>query len=175
MAHARRFSSRTNSARRRVSWAGGPGGRSGVISASSVTLFPVASEAALDDLTLVRIRGDFEAALISADAVNSGFEVAMGIANVSQNAAGIGVTAVPDPLVDIAWDGWIWHETFFLLAVDSSPSPSSYMANLRRVIDNKAMCKTHATDNLVALISVTEFGTATMFASLACRVLDKLA
>ena len=173
MAHARHSRFQRNGARRRVSWSLGPSGTTGVLSATGTSIFPVAAQALTDDLTLVRTRGRLLVQLITATA-SGGFQWAFGMCNVTENAAGIGVTAVPDPLDDIAWDGWFVYETGQQISVDASPSEGAEGSQLFIVIDSKAMRKTHDTDVIVAVFAVTEVGTATMEANLMTRLLDKL-
>ena len=160
--------------RRKVSWSGGPVGQTAILTATSTVLFPNVAEAALDDLTIVRTRGQLMVQLITADAALAGFEWAFGMCVVSQNAAGIGVTAVPDPLSDIAWDGWFVYETGFAVSADASPSEAAPGSQLAISIDSKAMRKMHLTDTIVGVFAVTEIGTATMQAALATRILVKL-
>ena len=83
-------------------------------------MFPTAVTAVVDNLTVVRTRGSLVLQLNTASAINEGFQWALGICNVTQNAAGIGVTAVPDPFIDMAWDGWFVHEQGFLTATSAS-------------------------------------------------------
>jgi len=169
-----RFPSRSNA--RHVSWSPGPRGVLGTISSSTQALFPVSAEASLDDLTIVRTRGLLTVQLISTAASLQGFEYGFGICVVTQNAAGIGITAVPDPLADQAWDGWFVYETGNMLsrAAISGGDDDSPTANLVIEIDSKAMRKTHLTDTIVAVISTLEVGTSIMQVSLATRILAKL-
>ena len=175
MAHASqsRFPRRSGP-RRRVSWAQGPNGRVLGISGPSANLFNLGAQALSDDLTVVRTRGQLILQLVTADALGSGFQWFFGMCNVTENAFGVGVTAVPDPSVDIDWDGWFVYETGFLIAVDSSPAENADNAVQVITIDSKAMRKTHNTDVLIAALGVIEFGTCTMQGVLSTRVLDKL-
>jgi len=169
VAHARRSSF----PRRRVSWSLGPSGRVAV-SASTSNLFPVVSESVIDDLTVVRTRGSFLIHMLTAAAAIDGFQWALGLCNVTQNAAGIGATAIPDPLTDIAWDGWFYHTTGDISTTTSSIVDGSNVTSQRVEIDSKGMRKTHLSDTLVAMLAVTEVGTATAEAYLTTRILDKL-
>jgi len=175
VAHARSFRSRrTSGSSRRVSWSLGPHGETGTLSAPSSALFTVSSQALIDDLTVIRTRGRLGVGLISAAAEGDGFRWAFGMANVSENAAGIGITAVPTPITDIAWDGWFVFETGTVFTEDSSPAAASPSSTQIIEIDSKAMRKTHNTDVIVAVFEVVEIGTATMQAFLSTRLLDKL-
>ena len=145
------------------------------ISASSVNLFPNQAEAALDDLTIVRIRGELLLQQVSATAESDGFEVGFGICIVTQNAAGIGVSAVPAPIADIGWDGWMVHWHGQLIATAALSGGSNVPgATARLPIDSKAMRKLHLTDTVVAVLEVVENPTSVMQASFFGRMLSKL-
>ena len=99
--------------------------------------------------TLVRTRGYF---WIGSDQ-NAGGEVqtgAVGIAKVNGTAAALGITALPDPVTDSAWDGWWFHQYFgqkFQLGTNvgfiEPGAGGSY------VIDSKAMRKFEDNDAIV--------------------------
>ena len=168
------FQRRSGSGRRRVSWSRGP---DGVLSpaSTSVTIFPVGAQALTDDLTVTRLRGDLILLLLTAAAAQQGFRVGFGICNITENAAGVGATAIPGPLTDIAWDGWFVHWTGALKSTDATPSVNGGAGPSVRVpIDSKAMRKTHNTDVVTAVLEVEEVGTATMHAELNSRLLDIL-
>ena len=169
-----RFSQTSGLSLRKVSWSSGPFGQTGAIAASTINAFPNTAVAVLDDLTIVRTRGQLLLQLVSASARGEGFRWAFGMCIVSQNAAGVGVTAVPDPLADIAWDGWFVFETGHLDAIDATPDPASPGVAQVIVIDSKAMRKLHLTDTVIAMLSVTEQGTADMQGSLSTWILSKL-
>ena len=170
-----RFRTR-NGQRRRVSWSAGPSGSFGAASASSVLLAPVAAQAVLDDLTVIRVHGHLLLYLVTGGGASAeGFTWAFGMCNVTENAAGIGVTAVPDPVADIAWDGWFVHEQGILLLPGTTLDPASAAVVQRVTIDSKAMRKTHESDTIVAVLGITETGEGSvMNASLETRILDKL-
>ena len=179
MGHAgrTRFPRTSGAGRRRVSWSGGPDGNTGSISSSTVFLFGGIATASADDLTIIRTRGELLLYLTSVDAVGAGYSWRFGICNVTQNAAGIGVTAVPDPNVDVGWDGWLYHAGGELRSMGSTDASliGANTAMVRHVIDSKAMRKTHASDAIIAVLSVTETVTAVMRGHLTTRILDKLA
>lgn len=171
-----RFRNRNAGSRRRVSWSIGPSGTSATLSVSGTALFAIGAQAVADDLTIVRLRGRLMLQLETAASENSGFEYAFGITVVSSNAFDVGVTAVPEPLTDIAWDGWFVHGTGVLLARNATPQLEDGPNVVKDlVIDSKAMRKTHATDVIVAAIQVVEITPdASMRAYLTSRVLSKL-
>ena len=162
-----------DSRRRKVSWAAGPGGNVLALTSSVSALFGTASEATIDDLTTIRTRGQLTVALNAASAIDEGFSWAFGICNVTQNAAGVGITAVPTPRADIAWDGWMVFMQGELFARDATPLDEPNLFQVYE-IDSKAMRKTHATDNLVAVVEVGEVGAASVSFHLGTRILDKL-
>ena len=160
--------------RRKVSWSLGVGGPTGAITASAIVLLPVAAQALLDDLTLIRVHGEIQVSLVSASAVGEGYNWAFGMCNVTENAFGIGVTALPDPLGDIGWDGWFVHMQGNMFARDATPLDDPNLL-IHRVIDSKAMRKTHNTDVIVGIFSAIESGTAVLRGDVRTRILDKLA
>ena len=95
---------------------------------------------------------------------------------VTQNAAGIGVTAIPDPVVDIAWDGWFYHAQGDIRSQGSTAAQllTNDVSMVRHVIDSKAMRKIHLTDTIVAVLGVVETTVAVGFAHLRTRILVKL-
>ena len=149
------------------------------ITAPGAFAWSIASQAALDDLTIVRVRGNLSVWLEVVTAIGDGFsQVGFGICNVTENAAGIGVTAIPSPLADIAWDGWLWHQLItpmigFSVTEGENTGP---LSQVRFDIDSKAMRKTHNTDNIVGVAEIQgEIGTAILQFMADTRILDKLA
>ncbi len=169
-----RFHLRRDGSQRKVSWTDGPEGASGTLASSGALLFPVSVIATVDDLTITRMRGELLCQLLTASAVAEGFRYAFGMCVVSENAAGIGATAVPHPITDNAWDGWFYHKTGSLIAFDASVLEQSPGGNDRVVLDSKAMRKIHQTDVIIGVVEVTELGTATVQFSLTSRLLVKL-
>ena len=115
--------------------------------------------------------------LTAAAAGQQGETWAFGMCIVSQNAAGIGVSAVPDPIADMGWDGWFVYEQGTLLARDATPLVDESGPNVVQwvEIDSKAMRKIHLTDTVVGILGNAEIGgTSTMSAHLDTRMLAKL-
>ena len=171
-----RLQGRQSSPRHRPGWSPGPSG-SIVASGSSTVLFAVGSQSQLDEVTIVRTRGYFHAHLTTTVAgVNEGFDGAVGICVVSENAFNAGVASVPAPLDDIAWDGWLWYHFFDLKAVTSTLSDgvNANAVSQRIEIDSKAMRKTNITDVEIAVIQHVESGTASFGAELFTRSLSKI-
>ena len=122
------------------------------VSIDSVNLFPTGITASVDGLTIVRTRGELLLTLSSTPVAGDGWpEIAFGICIVSENAAGIGVTAIPDPIADIAWDGWYVYWTGAIHTGQNNLYGPAAAARI--VIDNKAMRKHKNTDVAVGVIS----------------------
>ena len=103
--------------------------------------------------------------------------VSAGIGIVSTDAAAIGITAMPTPLADADWPGWVW---FYSGAAIVQPSTGELannpVASVRLPIDSKAMRKWGINEILFAVVEVgTEIGTAQMDMSFSTRILVKLA
>jgi len=167
------------SSRRKTGWSAGPGqlGLSSLTANGSV-MWSTGAVIGLDGLTLVRTRGSVGLWLEVVGTIGDGFtRVGLGICIVSGDAFGIGVTAVPTPLTDIAWDGWLWHKIVspmfgFSVTEGENTGPIS---QVRVDIDSKAMRKQKETDVQIGVIeALGEVGTATLSFVADTRVLDKI-
>ena len=179
MAHARRsrFQSRGVSSRRRVGWNAGPTQVPLNLSAAGASLWATGAQALLDGLTIVRIRGQFTLAITTTTTVLDGFHrIGLGICNVTENAFNAGVASVPQPLTDIGWDGWMWHQIVSrMTGFSTTEAGRGPMEAVRMEIDTKAMRKTRDTDVLVGVLEMgTEVGTSTVQFQASTRILDKL-
>jgi len=138
-----------------------------------------ASSAAIDEVftpivggeTLIRTRGmlGWESDQSAATEQQIG---AYGICVVSEQAATVGITAVPHPGTDAAWGGWLYHTYFFsefrfLTAAGFDPRNLQTM-----VVDSKAMRKIDEDDRLVTVVEVTGTKGITFFSAL--RLLSKV-
>ena len=161
--------------RRVTTWGNGPGG-------SAVTQFATDVSTILgsgviltveDRATIVRVRGNLQAYLRSATGADDGYHCALGIGLVSSDAFGIGVTAVPNPLDDVDWPGWLYHRYFDVhgsaaFAADDSAGKLSFE------VDSKAMRKWGANETLMANLQVVEEVGSTLSVWFDSRVLVKL-
>ena len=175
MARRRRTSfPRSGGTRRLVSWSLGP---EGVLSpaSTSASVFPSGTIANETDLTLVRTRGELLLSLLTSSGAQAGFQWAFGMCIVSENAAGVGATAIPSPVTDDFWDGWFLHVQGALKCVTATVVDGSRFSSARIILDSKAMRKLHFTDVVVGCFETVEVGTATMHAELRSRLLFKLA
>ncbi len=153
--------------RRRTSWGVGPKGALTFSTSNPVAAFGSTAVALSDGLTIVRIRGELLMYLTVADAINAGYdEVAVGICVVSENAAGVGITAVPTPITDVAWDGWMWMWQGSMKAAVANEFDRGQTSSVRAIVDTKAMRKIKETDVIVA---VAEAGAEATNASLSLR------
>ena len=169
---------RTGGFRRRAGWEQGPQ-TAGILALTSAgsSLWTVGQQSVLDGLTIVRVRGEFTIVQSLATAVLDGFEdYALGMCFVSENAFGIGATAIPQPLTDIAWDGWFWHHSGAQISSSETTEVGrGPMGAMRVPIDSKGMRKLRETDVCVGVIELgTEIGTATVRFAATTRILLKL-
>ena len=174
MARSKHFPSRrTSGSSRQTTWSLGPSGETGVISTSVSALFSVGAQALEDGLTIVRTHGEVLASLLTGTGTGDGYECAVGICIVSENAAAVGITAVPMSMMDIGWDGWFAHKQFLV----KTPVANELLNDstmFRWDIDSKAMRKIRETDVVLGVVEVAKLGTATLQLTLRSRLLAKL-
>ncbi len=161
--------------RRKTGWEEGVGGQAVLTRTASGAIFVGSALSVLfDGLTLVRVRGMIELTLQSVSAAGDGFAGAFGIAVTSLDAVTAGVASVPQPVADMDWDGWLWHQFIFLHATSATLSET----NPNRInipIDSKAMRKIGVNDAIYLMVELTEIGTAEIDIFADTRVLVKLA
>ena len=177
MARRRSFP-RGTSQRRRTGWTEFVGDFTGApltVTVTSVAIVGPGFEVLVDGITLVRTRGLIQLALTANTAAGDGFQGAFGICKVSADAFAVGVTAVPSPLDDMDWDGWLWY-SFFTLIQGSvfSAQVSAGFGNKEMVIDAKAMRKVGLNETFILVGEFVETGTASMLVSADSRALFKL-
>ena len=175
MARSSRSSrSRIVSTRRQTGWEQGPGGFTLFSSAGPTAgILGPSTLLVVDGHTLVRTRGVYELVLKTAATVGDGFHGALGIGVVTEPAFSVGVTAIPTPISEVEWDGWLWHEFFSLTSPTVTPGENSASV-IRMPIDSKAMRKVGINEVIYAAIEMTEIGVATLDARLNTRILFKL-
>ena len=161
-----------SAARRKTGWEEGPGTQTLLtINSSTTNILGLGQTSQQDGITVVRIRGVVELALTLATAVGDGFAGAIGIGKVSGPAFAIGATAVPMPIDEIEWEGWMWHQFFSIHATKSTPTEK---APTVIEIDSKAMRKFDSQETMFCAIQAVETGTAELLARLGTRMLLKL-
>jgi len=170
-----RFQRARGSVRRQTEWSIGPSG-SIVLNVAGATLFPTGAQSIEDAETIVRTRGEVNCAIDVSGALLEGFdEVAFGICVVSENAFGVGVTAVPSPISDKPWGGWLWYWTGSIFTVATVPTDAEGCAVVRIPIDSKAMRKIKRTDIMIGVAeALVETGTVQITCKMNTRVLLKV-
>ena len=168
--------------RRKTVWGLGPEAALTPLTGSAVNGWSLFSFPIVQGATLIRTRGEIMLWLTAATALNDGFRGAVGIAVTTVSAATIGATAIPSPITDDDWDGWLWHHYFSLRA----PGPivqaavalqtdNSLTSSVRYEIDSKAMRKIPDSEfAIVGVLEVALTGTAVMAYEAQTRLLAKL-
>ena len=183
MARRSGFHPQRSRSARLTDWGLGPGGEANTtVTSSSIQIIGSGIATVAGKVTIIRIRGEFSMALAAATAGANGFACAFGIGIVTAPAFAIGATAVPGPLDEADWDGWMYHRFFALLANEALTGGIStdlsnvgaQVASIRVEVDSKAMRKLDEEERLAAIIQTTEIGTATANFMFDSRVLAKL-
>ena len=174
----------TRSQRRKSSWVAGVGSATAQtdVTASGTTLANAAVGILADGLTLVRTRGMLQLYLNAATAQDNGFTGAFGIGVVTTEAFQAGGAAVPQPLVNQGWNGWLYWTPIMVVAAAPLASGAAVdldmvsvnIASQNVIIDSKAMRKVSTDETIVGSLEVVERGTATLRWSLDSRMLFKL-
>jgi len=129
------------------------------ISASGATLLATAAGDHADE-TIVRVRGYFEALLLSATSVGDGFIGAIGLAVATTAATNAGIGSLPTPITEESWDGWLLHRYFGCRGGIVGDSGDSGWEALQ--LDSKAMRKITEDESFFWAIEVTETGASTI-------------
>ncbi len=178
MASRRGFHQVRRSPRRTTAWGFGPNADPISLSASGNQLW--SSGVVLDlesKATIVRLRGEVNAFLLSASAAGDGFDGAFGIGITTTEAFAVGGQAsTPGALTDMDWDGWMWHRFFNIHASTATIADgvNAVGVSFRTEIDGKAMRVWDASMTLFGSVEVVENGTATGEVWADCRALVKL-
>lgn len=186
MPRLRTFRRPSQSLRRQTSWAHGPGSSAALqtpITGTTTALVGTGVLTTVDGATLIRTRGMFTAFLSSAVSALDSFVGAIGICKVTSSAFNTGVAAVPTPVTDISWDGWIYHQFFQLIAagpIDNGVSADTdgitgHTAKIILEIDSKAMRKFNTQEVIVGVLEGTELGAINLNWFFDTRMLFKIA
>jgi len=176
---------RTVSPRRQTAWeeAVGATAPQSQISTSVVSIASAAAVAVEDGLTIVRTRGELLLYLSTAAAAQDGYAGAFGLGIANANAIVAGSASLLTPISDADWDGWFFHQFFFLKAADAivasgaATEPNqvhNVTAALRVPIDSKAMRKLPLGMAVYGALEVVEVGTSLLNWSVNTRMLLKL-
>ena len=177
-----RFPVRTQT-KRRTGWDFGPGGTSILsISATGPGFLGSVAQSLVDGLTVVRTRGRFMMYLDAATSAHNGFVGAFGIGITTLQAITIGITAVPVPLTDADWDGWLFHQ--FIQCVSpvvigagitaGDARSAAPTATVAFDVDSKAMRKMDEDMVLFAAFDLAETGASGARLMFDSRILLKL-
>ena len=165
---------RSNAARRIAKWSFGPTFAPLNMSATGQAIGTSLGLVDNTQVTLVRIRGQLQIFITSASSAGDGFDGAMGIGLVTREAFAAGATAVPGPISEMDWDGWVYH-TFFHVHVHATANiPQQAPASFSIAVDSKAMRKWSEGYVLVPVLEQVEHGTAVAEAWFDSRLLVKL-
>ena len=126
-------------------------------------------------LTVIRTRGDWHLEVLRTQGASEGVLLAMGIAVFTSDAFAIGPTAVPGPITDMEWNGWLWHQ---FVSVDSTGAASQVALDndtfFHGQIDSKAMRKIDETQVMALCFEFAdEVGTVTATLRFQTRMLSK--
>ena len=173
----RRGSYPVRSTRRGVGWEEGPGGHAVTqLTTTGSTILNAGAQSQLDDITLMRTRGGAHIFLNgAATGAGAGFHGAIGIGIVTSEAFAIGITAIPVPITNLDWDGWLYHSFFDVHVGSSAPAGpiDSASSSVRLDVDSKAMRKLTGGDTIYAAVQVEEAGTAVVDIYFESRLLIK--
>ena len=113
-----------------------------------------------------------ELLLIQASAAGDGFVGAFGIGVVSLPAFTVGVSAVPTPITEVEWEGWMWHQFFSLHSTAAFDAGGPNRVQIP--IDTKAMRKLGTEEVVYLAYEGTEDTTAQLQILSDSRMLVKL-
>ena len=164
--------------RRSTGWEEGPGGTTNTQLVAVGSAFTgTVLQAVVDGLTLVRLRGQLQLFLSAASTATSGFAGAFGIGVATNAALAVGINAVPTPITEQQWNGWLFWTPIQFHSVTATIGDGVNAASVSQFItvDSKAMRKVPVEQSIYAALELsTEIGAATLNAFFDSRVLFKL-
>ena len=162
--------------RRLTTWEQGPGGTSfTTLTDTSPTIVGAGAVLVGERATLVRLRGDAYVQLLLAAASGDHMSGALGIGIVNDQAFATGISAMPAPITEQDWDGWIWWKAFAVMVVTDTEAVDSALNSWHFPIDTKAMRKMQAGDTLfISAQASVEGGTVSTKIFVDTRALLKL-
>ncbi len=146
------FILRSGSMRRESLWIDDPTVEASLVGSPTAILLSSLSAAglALRPFTVVRTRGYIQMRS-DQNATRETYGIAMGQCVVSDQAVGIGVTAVPTPVSDKASDLWHVYESLFSTQIGTSATGQSAEIGIGRTYDSKAMRKVQEGEDLITV------------------------
>jgi len=175
VARHRGFPARSRS-RRITAWGLGPADADGALSASGAALWSQGIVITVNEVTLVRIRGNLRIIIKSSSAAGDGYRGASGIGIVTKEAFAAGAVSMPTPQSNADWDGWLWHSFWTVQAITATIADGVNAAAVSKdiEIDSKAMRKWNDDMTLFGMHEVVELGTSTIEFQADSRLLVKL-
>jgi len=162
---------RRNERGRLTDWGVGPSGELVAVDSSAIRVFPTAT-APNDKLTIVRTHLSLSFISTVEPSVANHMLYGFGLCIVSEDAAGVGATAIPGPLTDDIWDGWFVHRQG--LVSPGVQGDGNGIISMDIQIDSKAMRIFSPGNNMVGVLETVETGVFSMTANLLSRQLFKL-
>ena len=164
------------SQRRRTEWGNGLGGTGALAIASSTAGFLGAVlTSVVPGVTLVRTRGELNIVMQSKANAGDGFQGAFGIGKATNAAIAVGISAVPTPITEQEWDGWLFWAAISVHVGDATAGDVNWENATQRItVDSKVMRKIEQEESFYACIEVVELGTSEIDVFFDSRMLVKL-
>lgn len=103
--------------------------------------------------TVRRLRGVWTLA-VPTNYNNTELLVALAVGVAPDEAVDVGPTALPDPIIDASWDGWLWHQYVY-----SFPQSLQIAGSIEPIIDSKAQRRLDDNVLFLAVSAVSAGGT----------------
>jgi len=163
---------RSRGPRRLTDWVQGPGGTGITSLSASGSAILGSGTGPSKAVTIVRTRGILDAFLTQGTASGDGFFGAVGIGIVATPAFTAGITALPTPITELTWDGWLYH-SFISCHLGENVGGNNSAEHQRIEVDSKAMRKLEPGQTVFAAVEVVEIGTGVLSVFFNCRQLFK--
>ncbi len=171
MARARRNFSRPSRATRLSKFWSRQSLSGTVVSTTQSALAASVITEGVQDVTLLRARGDFLVVAIP-DAASDNDVLAMGLIVANQSAITAGGVSLPGPILDQDSDAWLWHSYVGLDAVTATAGTDVEGSLIARVhLDSKAMRKVQADQGVVLMAELVGGAFAAVEVSGGCAFL----
>ncbi len=141
-------------------------------STPAILLTLTAAELALRPFTIIRTRGHWTAQTDQFVA-SEDYQVALGLAVVSDQAVAIGVTAVPTPYTDMESDLWFVYEQLYGRQVFGTGVGFDASAGVHAGFDSKAMRKVEDGQDVIVVVESSSVSSG-MNVAVGFRMLVKL-
>ena len=140
-----------NTARRKTQWTSSPAETAFIALAAATSIFDLAFTTTGDrPETMARLRGLLTVMTDQFTATESPFG-AVGMCVVSDEAAAVGITAMPKPYTDAESDLWLFHQ-YWSAPVSAPTAVGMNNVAVQYLLDSKAMRKVNEDETLVGII-----------------------